>query len=402
MKIKRHIHFAIIFMIFAGLFFIFFLSFEIANVGMASFKNINYTKDPARNEFYSEVNDQGLTNLPYFIYPSSTLLSRSALVYDGMIVSSHSDLSYLSYLPWGGENNKLLISEDNGFYSNNTNYTMPFLNVKGTTGERLAGFITETLNYTGKYISLIFGNISSSGDESFSFFVKGKDHNYVLFFTTSHLDREGWINNKDRAVIDQNNSQTINTAIYQENIKPYSSRLIDLRNLSKDTKPVLDAINILVEPNTVVHKLEFRTDLNKTTSNPPLVLGGNNSYFVDGNITYLDNTRMLGTEYVFDNFTIQQQIDLKTIGVPMNSKLVDNGWNIISISNQFDDQTSHTNNITLRAQRQVAFEDLPFSLFSDLNFYTSLIKSVDPKVWLLILIPGTLLGLYFFRKKRSH
>lgn len=84
----------------------------------------------------------------------------------------------------------------------------------------------------------MIGNISSTGGISFPLCVEGIDRDYVFILTTEELNREGWIEL----------NETVTIPIYQESIKPYSYKLIDLDNMTLDTSRALKTINIRFQP----------------------------------------------------------------------------------------------------------------------------------------------------------
>lgn len=314
---------------------------------------------------------------PYSTFAYSSVLNAPAIVHDGIILKNASP-TQLALKKWGPDIKLVL----NKFYKN---HLMRLFRMEGSTGKDPGGFVSNNLDYKGRYISLIIGNVTKpSGKDfqiSFVFSVTGAHGAYQLHFVHGPLFVKGWLDSN-----------------YYEKITPYSSRLIDLNNFIHDRLTVKQ-ISIVMQNASTLNSLEFRIDLNRTTENPPVMLPGDNSYSVIGNITTPYDIILKNSRYIFHNLGINRLVTLELSPVADNGKLIANGWNL-SNTHEWKDNNTNVNHLSLTAQRHVTAQELSPEVFYNLDIFQSLLKS-GPRDWLFLVVVMTPLLLYRFRETSS-
>jgi hypothetical protein len=261
------------------------------------------------------------------------------------------------------------------------------LELEGRSGLSTVGFVSQPLNYTGRYVSLMLANATifpTDSQISFVIDVKGIHRSYHLILVHGALPIEGWSNYS-----------------FFKAINSFSSILIDLPRFITsigDQYSSVKSIGIIVQGNTTVNPLYFRIDLKRTTENTPVRLPGGNLFSVIGNVS--DGLNVLkGTRYIFNNWNLHSLIDLEMSEKSGNDKLVENGWNVLDIQKLKNNKTN-TSTALLRAYRPIAADHLPLAtiLLNFDSYYTLMHLGPKDLLFLVVIISAPLL-LYYRRNR---
>lgn len=315
---------------------------------------------------------------PYSAFATSSVINMPAIVHDGLILKNVTPTK-LEFKSWG-VGSELVLKK---FYKN---HLMQLLKMSGSTGKNAGGFVSNNLDYKGRYISLVIGNITKPFNKDFQvsivFSVTGAHGLYQLRFVHGPLFVSGWVNGN-----------------YYEKLSAYSSRLIDLNNFINDDRLSVKQISIVMQSGSTLNSLEFRIDMGRTTENPPVVLRGDKSYSVVGNITTAYNMVLKSSRYIFHNLGFNRLVTLDLSPVADNGKLIDNGWNITS-TREWKDNSTNVDHLLVTAQRQITTQELSPNVFYNLDIYQSLSK-LGPRDYLFLVVITTPLLLYRFRETSS-
>ncbi len=342
--------------------------------------SVNYAKYRTSNEDTSNPTSffNYASEFPYITHHVASLLNETTLVHNGMIILKNASQSELGFKTWGGTENTLVL---NTTYKNGL---IPLVRMAGSTGRDYGGFLSNNLDYRGRYISLIIGNVVKSSDHDFqvSFVIDiiAAKSDYHLIFVHGPLSVQGWIGNN-----------------YYEKIGSYSSRLIDVNNFIPNSQTYVKQIQIVMQKESTLQSLEFRIDLNRSTETPPIVLPGGNSYFVVGDIATPYNTDMKYSRYFFHNLGISRLVQVQLSKVPDDGKIINNSWDVSGVYKWKDDKTNTTNSI-LTGERQITFQELSPAVISNFDLYRSLMKA-ESKDWLFLVVVLTPLLLYRIRER---
>lgn len=315
------------------------------------------------------------SEFPYITHHIASIVNETTLVHNGMIILKNASQSELGFKTWGGS---LILKTiyKNGF--------IPFLRMTGSTGRDYGGFISNSLDYRGRYISLVIGKAIKSSDHNFtvSFVIniRGAQSDYSLIFVNGPLSIQGWIGNS-----------------YYEKIDSYSSRLIDVHNFIPDYQAYVRQIQIVMQNESKLESLDFRIGLDRSTENPPIVLPGGISYLVVGDIATPYHTDMKYSRYFFHNIGISRQVQVQLSKVPVDGKIINNGWDISNVYKTKDDKTNTTNSI-LTAQRQITFRELSPAVIFNFDIYQSLVNA-GSKDWLFLVV--LMIPLLLYRRERN-
>ena len=106
--------------------------------------------------------NQEMKMFPSFSEPISSFLQRNTYVTDGVVIMRNSSFNYIGFEPWGIQNNLAL----DVFYKNKD--VGEFYQLTGSTGSLPGGYISDELNYTGRYVSIFVGEIVKTPDRQTS------------------------------------------------------------------------------------------------------------------------------------------------------------------------------------------------------------------------------------------
>lgn len=156
----------------------------------------------------------------------------------------------LRWKPWGNDSELRIVPSQNVTHSTHA------FRIEGQTGKSAAGFESQDLNYTGRYVLIGLGDsvkISKKNypakmnpfdfQVSFVFQVTGNKGNYSFSLVNGNLDVEGWLGQK-----------------HIEKITPYSLKLLNFEDLvasQGDEYRALKKITITMENISKLGTLEF-------------------------------------------------------------------------------------------------------------------------------------------------
>lgn len=297
---------------------------------------------------------------PQINHHYSGLLKERSFVNDGLVARLGS-FNTTEFMPWGVLGS-LLIEKTTG------NGGVNFFRLNGTNGPNISGFESPDLDYRGKYLTVILGDvIKANGIQiSFSFDVTGGKNHYRLILVNGPLSIEGWRNET-----------------FYGKMNPHSSQLFDFNRLLgsvNDSYISLTKITIVVQKSASIKNFEFRIDLDKTTENVPGWVEGGNKYFVSGYVN--DFPISVEQKYIYQDFKILRSVtlDFKLIS---NQYVIDNnGWRILH-EEQID--TIDGTRLSLVAENALNPIELNTSVPFKLDIVSSLMN-LGPKDLLLLTI----------------
>jgi hypothetical protein len=304
---------------------------------------------------------------PYLSHDISSFLNDSRVVDRGLIISKHFSKSDIRFVPWNGTN---LIME------NVTVFGKQFFQVHGKSRDMGDGFTSSNLDYNGRYISLVAGNIQTApqGERQLSFQItlEIKDKVYRLIFVNGPLSIYGWRENT-----------------YYERIDPFTSKLIDLYTMvpssAKEQQPIhISRIDIIVQKNTTISSLEFMIYPGRVTENVPALIPGG-IYFVQGTVIE-SPSRIKDWNYFLHDLAFNEAVTLEFANFPKDSRVVHNNWNIMSSSQSFGSSDPKPDKLVIKAERIVGLGDVSFfQVLQKFNIVRT-IDSLDSKDFLLIIV----------------
>jgi hypothetical protein len=311
-----------------------------------------------------------ITMLPYSSHYIAGLLNETAQIRDGMNVLRDVKPTDLDFKHWGGKQSSLTIKK---IYE--TRAIPYFFRIAGSNGRDAGGFTVNGLNYPGKYVSLIIGNVTKSSDKdfqvSFVFTIMGDHGNYYLHLVHGPLYLKGWVGNN-----------------YYEGVNSYSSRLIDIHHLITDDDLSLRQIGIVVQNESKLAALDFRIDLSRTTENAPVILPGGGLYFVMGNAVKRYTTTIKYSGNIIHNLGITRVVDLDLSPITPDSTIIANGWNISWIY-RWIDHNKDLSHISISAQQPLSLNELSPAVFAHLDIFQSVARlgSKDVLFLVAVLVP---------------
>jgi chitodextrinase len=294
---------------------------------------VNQNEVKSMNEKINSI--QEMQKFPSILEPISSVLQRNTYVTDGIVIMRNSSYSYIGFERWGLQNNLAL----DVFYKNNE--VGEFYRLTGSTGNMPSGYISDELNYTGRYVSIFFGQIVKTPDRQLSIAldVLGEKGRYKFFFINGYLNIMGLRGNN-----------------YYSKIIPNSSRLIDLIDIISglnDRYIALEKIEINVQNNAQINKFEFRIDLGKSTVNTPILVPGGGSFYVIGHV--LNEGPVLSNfRYLINNLELKKALDIRFNLKSNHYKIVDSGW---EITNRESNVSSHGGIVSITAKRPLSMEE---------------------------------------------
>jgi hypothetical protein len=316
-------------------------------------------------------------NYPFPVQHFRGIIHGPAMVYAGTVISKNTsnDLVPLSKLTSRGS---MELQQ----------HEVPDQNIYFTSleGDSLDGasFGADSLNYSGRYISLNFGNIEKhpeSNQISFVFHIKAEKGNYKLIFVNGRANSDSW--NKDTFI---------------QHLPQGSSKLVDLVKMVSsfgDKFKYLDKIQLNIEKGTLINHSAFRIDLGKSTINTPGVINENISYFVDG-LIFKDKIISTKYFYLFQDGRFKQILN-QEFEIESDDEYVvkDNGWKINEMKEFKDNRTGKTI-VNLVSEKNVNSKPLPIlDILQHINIYNSLMATGTPKDILFIAVFVLIVFLFY-------
>ncbi|MCW3980156.1 MAG: hypothetical protein NWF11_01635 [Candidatus Bathyarchaeota archaeon] len=298
-------------------------------------------------------------NIPFITTKAGGFIASSIYMVDGMVVEGDNKTTLPIMDPWGA-NNGLGITLSN-------RYEAQFFNLHGTTLGEPAGFSSQ-LNYEGKYLSIVVGEVNKSKEAyvSFSFKVQGEHGEYLIVFSFGSITREGWFESN-----------------YYERLFEFSSMLLDLENLlsfKSDEYSRIIEFNIVVAENLVV-SMDFRLDLGKTTVNLPCTVSKSSwvsgSAGSGGKIVYSKTV-------VHSFFSFFSYLKIEFSKPPLDFQVESGEWDLLSIEEK-------DSSLLMVFEREIYANELTLGSIRNIDVAGSVnrFQSID---WLFL----ALLGLMIF------
>jgi hypothetical protein len=265
------------------------------------------------------------------------------------------------------------------------NQNISFSSLEGNSSDG-TGFGVNSLNYSGRYIALNFGNIEKhpeSNQITFNFHIQGEKDSYKIIYINGRAPSDGWINNTFYQYFPQTSSKLVD--------------LVEIVSSVGDKFSYLDKIQINIERGTVIDLLTFKIDLGKTTINTPGVINENISYFVNG-LVFKDKIISTKYHYLFQDWSFKQILNQEFEIESSNDYIIkSNGWKINEMNESKDIRTGKTI-ISLESERNVDSKQLPIlDILQHINIYDSVMAIGSPKDILFIAV-FTLIVLLFYPK----
>jgi hypothetical protein len=252
-----------------------------------------------------------------------------------------SDRKKLEFRPWG--NSDLVMNSaanENG---------IPSFEIGGSTKNEAAGFVSENMNFEGRYIALITSDIVKTQNSQLSlvFTVTDEANEYQLIFVHGPLSISGW---KDTN--------------YYERIDPHSLKVIDLKELlsSESNSFGVQKVTIVVQKMVSV-SAEFKIEVS------PL------------DFTVIQPTNMLKQRSVLHDLGAHKIVDLEFREISQNNLIIDNGWTISNIK-KWGDNDSDLVSISFTARK--LYSDSLLQSIPDLDIYGSIL-TFGAKDWLFVI-----------------
>ena len=308
-------------------------------------------------------------HFPYPVYDVNKLIYGPAIVLNGIVISKNTTLDDLSLNRFGYLNTLNI----NSYPGQNENIS--FFTIQGNNYDNYGGFISPSLNYSGRYISLNIGNIikiPDSAQVSVQMDIKGERNTYNIIFVNGRLQFEGWINN----------------TLYK-NISNNSSQIVDFNNLISlkgDKFQYLDNIKIYIEKGTKVNSFPLRIDFGRSTINTPGIIHKDDPSYVNGFI-FTDIPISNKYSYIFQNWKLLQDLNQEfEVNSSHNYKIASNGWNIKE-AKLTKDIITNSSHIVLKTERYVQLDTLSIPDFlTHLDLYQSLLFFGSSKDFLFIIL----------------
>jgi hypothetical protein len=320
-------------------------------------------------------------NYPIPVQQVSKIIQGPTVVYQGIVISENTSNDQLILSRLTNEGDIELRQHEL------PNQKISFSSLEGNSSDG-ASFGMDSLNYSGRYVSLNFGNIEKSPESnqiSFNFYIRAENSTYVLVLLNGRAPPDGWINN----------------TLYEYLPLPYTySKLVDLAKIVSsvgDKFSYLDKIQINVEKGTLIDLLTFRINLGKSTINTPGVIDDNGSYFVDG-LIFKDKIISTKYHYIIQDWSLKQILDQKfEIDSDDDYIIKSNSWKINEMNEFIDNRTGKTI-ISLESERNVDLNQLPIlEIIQHFDIYHSLMVIGSPKNILFIAV-FMLIVLLFYPK----
>lgn len=323
-------------------------------------------------------------NYPYPVHFVDKLDWDPAIIYDGVVISNNSKAERIQFSNWGISNN-LNLYNFSGPHKN-----ISFFTIKGNTYDNSAGFMSSSLNYSDRYVSLNLGNIykyPQMSQVSIQLNVVGELNNYNLFFVNGRLGYENWVDNN----------------LYKE-IRSNSSLLVDLVDLlsSKGDKFLyLNGISVNIEKNTEIESFPFRIDFGKSTVNTPDILFGKEPFFVNGFI-FEGDVISNDFRYLFDDWEFKQVLNQEfVVNSSYHHLIAPNNWDIKQLNESKDNLTNDLH-IKLESEKIIPLLDAPIlHVFPHLDVYNSLLQFGSSKDILFVIILVALITLALQKREKT-
>jgi len=318
------------------------------------------------NEIRTSISYETLleNNYPIPVQHVSKIIHGPAVVYEGTVISKNTsnDGVPLSKLIGGGS---MELQQHEV-----PNQKISFSSLEGNSLDGTS-FGVDSLNYSGRYISLNFGNIEKhpeSNQISFNFHIQAEKDTYKLILVNGRAYSDSWINNTFYQYIPQTSSKLVD--------------LVEIVSSVGDKFSYLDKIQINIERGTLIDLLTFRIDLGKSTINTPGVINENISYFVDG-LVFKDKIISTKYHYLFQDWSFKQILNQEFEIESSDDYIIKSiGWKINEMNESKDNRTGKTiTNFRITPAHQYLlflnghWQSKRYIIYSSIHAYSLLILS---------------------------
>lgn len=315
---------------------------------------------------------------PSVSYAISGFLREQAILIQGLAVSNGAKMNVIEFYPLAKSNG---MEGNQGIHPISINGGNLQLNeLHENASNTAAVFSTNKLSYTGRYVSLVLGDVEKTPGKqlTFSFIIHTNVGDYNLRFVNGPLNFYGW-----------------SQGVYYRSLRAQSSNLIDLSQIfgfNNKIEHELKAILIIVQKDTSIRSTLFGLSLGVATRSNSTILDGANQYYVDGNIErYPSNYTDLA--YTIHDGSIFKKMSFMIRDVPSSLKVNSNGWDVINSQAFPSSEHAMKNTLILVAEKKTSLLNSFPSVFLKFDIIGSL-TAMNQKVVLLAVL--ALISLFCF------
>lgn len=298
-----------------------------------------------------------------------SIVTGPAILFDGVSIARNTTLDQINFSKWTNSPNLKIYS-----YAGPTN-NISFFTIQSTNFQMPVGFVSNLINYQGKYVSLNFGNIIKNPRDNqvaIDLEIEGMKQEYKILLVNGRLGLNDWVNNTRYMKIQEN-----------------SSLLLDLPKIiaeKKDEYLRVKKFTIVIEKDTNIASFPFRLDLGKSTLNLPTVISPLEQYYLSGMI-FDGGAAPTNSTYVLDNWNFKQLIDqIFYLDPHFRYDIQLNGWDITG-SQLSHDPSSNYYKLRLSAEKIRDFRELNlYNIVQSLDIIESAKRFGSPKDLLFVLI----------------